>query len=172
MPRYRGRTIAEVLNLTVDQGIAHFEGHLAVTRPLRGMQRVGLGYLTLGQPAASLSGGEAQRLKLVRELTEGAEGRLLILDEPTVGLHGVEVVRLIELLQDLVRKGNTVLVIEHHLEILAACDWLVELGPEGGDKGGRVVAQGPAEIVIRSAESRIGPFLEPLLHRVAAGAAT
>ena len=127
------------------------------------MQRVGLGYLMLGQPAVALSGGEAQRLKLVRELSGKASGNLLILDEPTVGLHGVEVARLVQLLRWLVGAGNTVLIIEHHTDVLASCDWLIELGPEAGEAGGELVASGPPEVVVRSSESLMAPYLEPLL---------
>ncbi len=163
--RLRGLDIADILALSVDRAVALFAGTPSVVRPLWWLGRVGLGYLALGQPASTLSGGEAQRLKLARELSAGAGGRLLVLDEPTVGLHGVEVTLLAGVLRDLVKAGNGVLVVEHHVDILAACDWLLELGPEGGDAGGELLAQGPPEVVARSPRSRIGPYLEPLLRR-------
>ncbi len=162
-PRYRGLSIVDVLGLTVDRALARFAAVPGVARPLWWLQRVGLGYLTLGQPAPTLSGGEAQRLKLTRELAAGATGRLVVLDEPTVGLHGSEVLRLVGILREMVRGGNTVLVVEHHLDVLAACDWLVELGPEGGEGGGELVGSGPPEVVVRTRGSRIAPYLEPLL---------
>jgi len=162
-PRFRGLSIVDVLGLTADQALAHFAAVPAAGRPLWWMQRVGLGYLTLGQPAPSLSGGEAQRIKLTRELASGTTGKLVILDEPTVGLHGVEVLRLVDLLREMVRAGNSVVVVEHQVDLLAACDWLVELGPEGGEAGGDLVAEGPPEVVARAPGSHIGPFLIPLL---------
>ncbi len=163
IPRYRGQNIVDVLGLTVDRALSLFAAVPSVARPLWWMQRVGLGYLTLGQAAPTLSGGEAQRLKLTRELATGLTGRLVVLDEPTVGLHGSEVARLVEILRDMVRTGNTVLVVEHHLDVLAACDWLVELGPDGGEGGGCLVAGGPPEVVVQAAGSPIAPFLAPLL---------
>lgn len=172
IPRFRGMSIVDVLGLTVDQALAQFAAVPAAGRPLWWMQRVGLGYLTLGQPAPTLSGGEAQRLKLTRELASGTTGRLVVLDEPTVGLHGTEVLRLVDLLREMVRAGNTVVAVEHHVELLAACDWLVELGPEGGAGGGELVAEGPPEVVARAPGSRMAPFLAPLLaggRRSAAG---
>jgi excinuclease ABC subunit A len=161
--RFRGRSIADVLGLTVDEGIALFDGHPAIQRPLWALARVGLGYLGLGQPAATLSGGEAQRLKLVRELGGGRRGQVIVLDEPTVGLHAAEVDRLLAVLTSLVEAGHTVLVIEHHLELLAACDWIVELGPDGGETGGRLIAAGPPASVAREGASVTGPHLGPLL---------
>jgi excinuclease ABC subunit A len=123
------------------------------------MQRVGLGYLVLGQSALTLSGGEAQRLKLVRALAGSGKGRLYILDEPTVGLHQSEVYRLAAVLDELVDAGNSVLVVEHNVDILAGCDWLLELGPEAGAGGGRLVAAGPPAVVARHPGSPTGPFL-------------
>jgi excinuclease ABC subunit A len=153
----------DILELTVVEALVVFQGAVKIMRPLWWMERVGLGYLTLGQPASALSGGEAQRLKLVRELAVKRDSRLVILDEPTVGLHGTEVARLVQLLQKLVSAGNSVLVIEHHVEVLAACDWLLELGPEGGEAGGDLVAAGPPEVIGRTRGSTIAPYLNPLL---------
>jgi excinuclease ABC subunit A len=163
--RFRGFDIVEILGLTVDRAVAIFAATPSVTRPLWWMQRVGLGYLTLGQPASTLSGGEAQRLKLTRELAAESSGRLFILDEPTVGLHGAEVHKLIAVLRTLAESGNSVLVVEHHLDVLAASDWLIELGPEGGEAGGELLAQGPPETVARAARSRVAPYLAPRLQR-------
>lgn len=156
---YRGLSIADVLDLTVAEAMVRFRGHERILAPLWWMDRVGLGYLSLGQSAAALSGGEAQRLKLVRELAAGNSGNLIVLDEPTVGLHPEEVARLGDLLHAMVKGGNSVILIEHHPDLLAACDWLVELGPEGGAAGGRLLAAGRPEEVAAAAASRIGPFL-------------
>jgi len=156
---YRGLSIADVLDLTVAEAMVHFRGQERILAPLWWMERVGLGYLTLGQPAAALSGGEAQRLKLVRELAAGSTGNLLVLDEPTVGLHPEEVTRLVNLLHAVVQAGNSVVVIEHHPELLAACHWLIELGPEGGEAGGRLLAAGPPEDLAAEPGSVMAPFL-------------
>jgi excinuclease ABC subunit A len=163
-PRYRGHSVVDVLELTVDEAHRLFRDVPRVARPLGWMQDVGLGYLVLGQPAPTLSGGEAQRLKLVRELARGAEASLYVLDEPTVGLHAAEVSRLVGILRRLTAAGNGVVVVEHHLDVLAACDWLVELGPDGGNAGGRLVAEGPPEVVARAAGSGIARYLAPRLE--------
>jgi len=164
-PRYRGLNIVDVLAMSADEAVAAFAERPAIVNPLWWMQRVGLGYLHLGQPAATLSGGEAGRLKLVRSLGGVPRGRLYVLDEPTVGLHGTEVARLVEILRELTRAGASVVVVEHHLELLAACDWLLELGPEAGADGGRLIASGPPEVVARRKGSRTGPYLAPILGR-------
>jgi excinuclease ABC subunit A len=149
--RYHGHSIGEVLGLSVDSALEVFAAHPAVRRPLELLQAVGLGYLTLGQASPTLSGGEAQRIKLVSELAKArsdAEGRaerptLYVLDEPSVGLHMADVERLIAVLQRLVDAGHSVVVIEHDLDLIAAADWVLDLGPEGGSAGGRIVAEGP-----------------------------
>jgi excinuclease ABC subunit A len=151
--RYRGKSIADVLALTVDAATGFFADVPAVARSLATLGEVGLGYLTLGQPATELSGGEAQRIKLATELQRARRGHtLFVLDEPTTGLHPADVERLLRLLQDLVDAGSTVVVVEHDAAVALAADWVVDLGPGGGDAGGRVVDTGPpAEILRRQA---------------------
>jgi excinuclease ABC subunit A len=145
--RWRGRAIGEVLAMSVDEAAEFFAAHPSTHRALRLMQDVGLGYLTLGQQSPTLSGGESQRLKLVTELAKSSAERktLYVLDEPTVGLHMADVEKLIRVLHRLVDAGNSVVVIEHNLDVIAEADWIVDLGPEGGAAGGRVVFQGPPE---------------------------
>ena len=144
--RYRGANIKEALDMTVDEAFEHFASEPKFTRSLHLLRRVGLGYLRLGQPATQLSGGEAQRLKIARELSErGAGPTLYVLDEPTVGLHWADVQRLLEVLDDLTARGDTVVLVEHNLDVIAASDWVVDLGPDGGDGGGRLVAEGTPE---------------------------
>ena len=158
--RYKGETIADVLAMTVEEGRAFFENIPPVRRPLETLDRVGLGYLRLGQPAPTLSGGEAQRVKLARELSRRATGRTLtLLDEPTTGLHFADVDRLLQVLQQLVEKGNTVVVIEHHLDVVRSTDHVLDLGPEGGEAGGRVVVAGTPEEVARHPRSHTGRAL-------------
>ena len=163
--RYRGVNIREALDLTVDQAFLHFAREPRFTRALLILRRVGLGYLRLGQPANQLSGGEAQRLKIARELSErGAGPTLYLLDEPTVGLHFADVQRLLEVLDDLVTRGDTVVLIEHNLDLIRNCDWVVDLGPEGGAAGGRLVAEGAPEVIAAAAESWTGRFLRETLE--------
>jgi len=163
--RYRGRNIAEVLDLTVGDGLDFFANQRRIAEKLELLNDVGLGYIHLGQAATTLSGGEAQRVKLATELAKRDTGRTLyILDEPTTGLHFEDVRLLLEVLHRLVDKGNTVLVIEHNLDVIKTADWIIDLGPEGGDGGGRVVAEGPPEAVARVAESATGHFLSRLFH--------
>ena len=158
--RYRGVNIREALDLTVDQAFEHFAREPRFTRALHMLRRVGLGYLRLGQPANQLSGGEAQRLKIARELSARSGGTsLYLLDEPTVGLHFADVRRLLEVLDDLVSRGDTVIVIEHNLDVIRNCDWVVDLGPEGGDAGGELVAEGPPEAIAAAQRSWTGRFL-------------
>jgi excinuclease ABC subunit A len=161
---YRGVNIRRALDLTVDQAFAHFAAFPRFTRELHILRRVGLGYLRLGQPAHHLSGGEAQRLKIARELSERGQGpTLYVLDEPTVGLHFADVQKLLEVLDDLVSRGDTVVVVEHNLDVIRNADYVVDLGPEAGEGGGRVVAEGAPEAIARSPESWTGRFLAELL---------
>jgi excinuclease ABC subunit A len=146
--RYKGRTIADVLDMTVEEAAEFMQNVGSVRRPLQALLDVGLDYLHLGQPATTLSGGEAQRIKLARELGKRETGRTLyLLDEPTTGLHFVDVEKLLELLDRLVERGNAVVVIEHHLDVVKHADHVIDLGPEGGAKGGCIVAQGPPEAI-------------------------
>jgi excinuclease ABC subunit A len=161
---YKGKNIAEILDQTVDEALEFFANIPAIRNKLKTLQDVGLGYIRLGQPATTLSGGEAQRVKLATELSRRATGRTLyILDEPTTGLHFADVQKLLGVLQRLVDGGNTVVVIEHNLDVIKSCDWLVDLGPEGGDAGGEIVAAGTPEAVAAHPASHTGRFLAPLL---------
>ncbi len=158
--RVRGVSIRAALDLTVDQAFQHFASEPRFTRGLHILRRVGLGYLRLGQPATQLSGGEAQRLKIARELSERGQGAALyLLDEPTVGLHFADVQRLLEVLDDLTGRGDTVIAVEHNLDLIRNCDWVVDLGPGGGDAGGRLVAEGPPEAIAASDVSWTGRYL-------------
>ncbi len=162
--KYRGKSIAEMLDLTVDQALPLVENFPAMAWKLRTLQDVGLGYIKLGQPATTLSGGEAQRVKLGRELARRSTGRTLyILDEPTTGLHFEDVRRLLDVLGKLVDQGNTIVVIEHNLDVIKAADWVIDLGPEGGDAGGRVIAAGTPEAVAATVGSETGRFLAATL---------
>ncbi|SHK14146.1 excinuclease ABC subunit UvrA [Thermocrinis minervae] len=161
---YKGKNIADVLDMTVDEAYEFFYNHPAIRRKLELLRDVGLGYIKLGQPATTLSGGEAQRIKLARELSKKETGRTLyLLDEPTTGLHMDDVKKLINVLQRLVDKGNTVVVIEHNLDVIKCADWIIDLGPEGGDKGGYVVAEGTPEEVAENPNSYTGHFLKKYL---------
>ena len=163
--RYKGKTISEVLDLTVDQALEFFGPVPALRDKLQTLADVGLGYIQLGQSATTLSGGEAQRLKLSRELSKRATGRTLyILDEPTTGLHLADIEKLLHVLNRLVEDGNTVIVIEHNLEVIKTADCLIDLGPEGGDAGGYLVAAGSPEDLARHPESHTGRFLRQILH--------
>ncbi len=162
--RYKEKTIADVLDMTVDEAVEFFRHIPAVYRKLQTLQDVGLGYIRLGQPATQLSGGEAQRVKLATELSRRETGRTIyILDEPTTGLHMDDVRKLLDVLQRLVDAGNTVVVIEHNLDVIKCADWIIDLGPEGGEGGGRVVAEGPPEAVARTPGSWTGLYLRPVL---------
>ena len=162
--RFKGKTIAEVLDTTVEEGLTFFGAIPAIVRKLETLHDVGLGYIKIGQPAPTLSGGEAQRVKLSRELSRrGNGGTLYVLDEPSVGLHAADVYRLISVLQALVDQGSTVLIIEHHPDIIKVADWVIDLGPEGGDAGGRLVAEGTPEHIAEVAASHTGKFLKPHL---------
>jgi excinuclease ABC subunit A len=158
---YRGVNIRQALDMTIDQAFVHFGREPRFTRQLQVPRRVGLGYLRLGQPATQLSGGEAQRLKIARELSKSASGpALYLLDEPTVGLHYADVQRLLEVLDDLTQRGDTVILVEHNLDVIRNSDWVVDLGPDGGDGGGRLMAEGPPEAIVATPESWTGRFLE------------
>jgi len=162
--KYRGKSIADVLDLTVDQALPLLENFPPIATKLRTLQSVGLGYITLGQSATTLSGGEAQRVKLSRELSKRGTGRTLyILDEPTTGLHFEDVRKLLDVLMRLVEQGNTIVVIEHNLDVIKSADWIIDLGPEGGGGGGKVVAQGTPEQVAKSKGSATGQFLAEIL---------
>jgi excinuclease ABC subunit A len=165
--KYRGKSIADVLELTVDQALPLLENFPPIAVKLRTLQSVGLGYITLGQSATTLSGGEAQRVKLSRELSKRGTGRTLyILDEPTTGLHFEDVRKLLDVLMRLVDQGNTIVVIEHNLDVIKSADWLIDLGPEGGGGGGKVVAQGTPEHVAKAKASATGQFLAEILKGV------
>jgi excinuclease ABC subunit A len=165
--RWRDKTIGDVLAMSVDEAVEFFAAHPSTHRALRLMQDVGLGYLTLGQQSPTLSGGEAQRLKLVTELSKTSAERktLYVLDEPTVGLHMADVEKLIRVLHRLVDAGNSVVVIEHNLDVIAEADWIVDLGPEGGSAGGRVVFQGPPELSARGNSHTCTALAEFLAQR-------
>jgi excinuclease ABC subunit A len=162
--RYKGLNIAEVLDLTMGEASEFFAAIPKIVRKLKTLQAVGLGYIRLGQPAPTLSGGEAQRVKLSRELSKVATGRTLyVLDEPSVGLHAADVHKLVEVLNRLVDAGNTVVIIEHHPDIIKVADWVIDLGPKGGDEGGYVVAEGTPEQVACIEASYTGQFLAKVL---------
>lgn len=163
--KYKGKSIYDVLEMTIDEGVSFFEHMPKIARKLKMLQEVGLGYLKIGQPATTLSGGEAQRVKLATELSKRPTGKTIyILDEPTTGLHTADVHRLIEVLQRLTDTGNTVVVIEHNLNVIKIADWIVDLGPEGGDKGGTIVVTGTPEQVAACPESYTGKYLKPYLQ--------
>jgi excinuclease ABC subunit A len=164
--KFRGKSIADVLDMTVDEAVEFFSAVPAIREKLTVLRDVGLGYIHLGQQATTLSGGEAQRIKLAKELSRRATGRTLyILDEPTTGLHFEDVRKLLDVLHTLVAQGNTVVVIEHNLEVIKTADWVLDLGPEGGEGGGRLVAEGTPEDIAAVPESYTGRFLAPLLAR-------
>ncbi|MFP8870729.1 MAG: ATP-binding cassette domain-containing protein, partial [Myxococcota bacterium] len=162
---YRGKSIADVLEMTVEDGLSFMENIPSIRRPLEALRDVGLGYIHLGQSAATLSGGEAQRVKLAKELAKRATGSTLyLLDEPTTGLHFADVEKLLELLGGLVDRGNTVVVIEHHLDVIKTADHVIDLGPDGGDEGGEIVVEGTPEEVARCARSHTGVALKKLFE--------
>jgi excinuclease ABC subunit A len=172
--RFKGKSIADVLAMSVDEGLEFFRNIPVIARHMQTLSDVGLGYIKLGQPAPTLSGGEAQRVKLASELSRRATGRTFyILDEPTTGLHFDDIRKLLAVLERLVAAGNTVVVIEHQLDVVKTADWIIDLGPEGGEAGGEVVGAGPPEEVATTPASYTGRFLRPLLHipeRAPAGA--
>jgi excinuclease ABC subunit A len=164
--RYNGKNIAEVLNLTIDEALEFFRAVPSIERKLRALSEVGLGYIQLGQSATTLSGGEAQRMKLAAELSKTATGQTLyLLDEPTTGLHFADIERLLHVLERLRDAGNTVLVIEHNLDVIKRGDYIIDLGPEGGDDGGRIMVEGPPEAVAQCDASHTGRALRQHLNR-------
>ncbi len=164
--RYKDRSIADVLDMTVEEAADLFKAVPSIRDKMETLKRVGLGYVKVGQQATTLSGGEAQRVKLAKELSRRSTGRTLyILDEPTTGLHFHDVAQLLDVLHELVDQGNTMIVIEHNLEVVKTADWIVDMGPEGGDAGGEVVAQGTPEQIARNAKSYTGAYLKPVLAR-------
>jgi excinuclease ABC subunit A len=162
--KFKDKSIADILDMTVDEAVDFFDAHSGVREKLKTLQQVGLGYIHVGQQATTLSGGEAQRVKLAKELSRRATGRTVyILDEPTTGLHFEDIRKLLEVLHTLVDQGNTVIVIEHNLEVIKTCDWIIDLGPEGGFKGGQIVATGTPEQVVKVKKSYTGQYLKAVL---------
>ena len=165
---FKGKTIADVLDMPIEEAADFFAAVPAIARHMKTLNDVGLGYVRLGQPAPTLSGGEAQRVKLASELQKRSTGRTIyVLDEPTTGLHFEDIRKLLHVLQGLVDKGNTVIVIEHNLDVIKNADWIVDMGPEGGSGGGRVIAEGTPEEVADVVESHTGRFLGPVLAKSA-----
>ena len=164
--KFKGMSIADVLDMTVEDAAEFFKAVPAIRDKMEMLVRVGLGYIKVGQQATTLSGGEAQRVKLAKELSRRSTGQTLyILDEPTTGLHFEDVRKLLEVLQALVDQGNSVVVIEHNLDVIKTADWIVDLGPEGGVKGGEIVAAGTPEQVVKEPRSFTGQYLAPLLAK-------
>ena len=161
---YKGKTIADVLEMPVEEAAEFFAAFTPIARHLNTLVDVGLGYIRLGQPATTLSGGEAQRVKLAAELQKRSNGRsIYVLDEPTTGLHFEDIRKLLAVLQSLVNKGNTVITIEHNLDVIKCADWIIDMGPEGGDGGGTVIAEGTPESVAGVASSHTGHFIQEVL---------
>ncbi len=168
--KYRGKSIADVLDMSVEEALKFFSHIPVLKRKLQTLYDVGLGYIKLGQPATTLSGGEAQRVKLAKELSKVATGNTLyILDEPTTGLHFADVEKLLNVLNRLVDKGNTVVIIEHNLDVIKSADYIIDLGPEGGEDGGWIVAEGTPEEVAENPHSYTGQFLRKVLQREGVG---
>ncbi|MCX7885584.1 MAG: ATP-binding cassette domain-containing protein, partial [Caloramator sp.] len=164
--KYKGKNISDVLDMTVEEALIFFENIPRIKNKLQTLYDVGLSYVKLGQPSTELSGGEAQRVKLATELSKRSTGKTLyILDEPTTGLHIEDVRRLIDILQRLVEGGNTVIVIEHNLDVIKCADYIIDLGPEGGDRGGRIVVSGTPEEVANCKESYTGSYLKKILRQ-------
>ena len=163
--KYKGKSIYDVLEMTVEEGLEFFRNMPKIARKLQTLYDVGLGYIKLGQPATTLSGGEAQRVKLATELSKRPTGRTIyILDEPTTGLHTADVHKLIDVLQKLVDAGNTVVVIEHNLDVIKTADYIIDMGPEGGDRGGTVIAKGTPEEVAKVKKSYTGQYVKKYLE--------
>ena len=163
--RYRGKSIADVLDMTINQAVEFFENVPAILNKIKVIQDVGLGYIKLGQPSTTLSGGESQRVKLATELSKRDTGNTLyILDEPTTGLHFEDIRVLLSILNRLVEKGNTVVVIEHNLDVIKCADWIIDMGPEGGKRGGKLIFSGTPEDLARNGVGATAPFLKKLLN--------
>ena len=161
---YKNKSIADVLDMSVDEGVSFFENIPVIKDKLLTLQKVGLGYIKIGQQATTLSGGEAQRIKLAKELSKRSTGRTIyILDEPTTGLHAHDIKKLLEVLQAFVLKGNTVLVIEHNMDVIKTADWIIDMGPEGGNNGGYVLFQGKPEDLVKIKNSYTSQYLAKLL---------
>ncbi len=164
--KFKDKSIADILDMTVEEGAEFFKAVPSIRNKMQTLCRVGLGYIKVGQQATTLSGGEAQRVKLAKELAKVATGRTLyILDEPTTGLHFEDVRKLMEVIQELADSGNTVVIIEHNLDVIKQADWIIDIGPEGGDGGGQIVAVGTPEDVAEAEGSYTGQFLAELLAR-------
>ncbi|MDQ3848764.1 MAG: excinuclease ABC subunit UvrA, partial [Thermoproteota archaeon] len=162
--KYKGKNISDVLDMTIEEGLKFFYAIPSIAKKLQTLSDVGLGYLKLGQPATTLSGGEAQRIKLAAELSKRDTGKTVyILDEPTTGLHFADVSKLLNVLKRLVDMGNTIIIIEHNLDVISSADWIIDLGPEGGGAGGRVVVAGTPEEVSENTNSYTGKYLKPKL---------
>ena len=162
--KYKSKTIADILNMTVDKACDFFDDYPVITKKLQTLKQVGLGYITLGQNAVTLSGGEAQRIKLSKELAKRDSGKTLyILDEPTTGLHFYDIDLLLKVVDELCSRGNTVVIIEHNLDVIKNADWIVDLGPEGGDGGGELIVQGSVSEICKSSKSHTARFLKPLV---------
>ena len=162
--KYKDKSIADILDMTVDEGCDFFDAIPMIKTKLKTLQSVGLGYIKIGQQATTLSGGEAQRIKLSKELSKRSTGKTLyILDEPTTGLHVHDIKKLLEVLQILVSQGNTVVVIEHNLDVIKTADWIIDLGPEGGDGGGEIIGSGTPESIARIKKSYTGKYLKQIL---------
>jgi excinuclease ABC subunit A len=163
--RYKGRNVTQILDMTVREALQFFSGSVKVLRRLQVLDEIGLGYIRLGQPATTLSGGEAQRVKIAAHLAAGGGERLLyILDEPTTGLHFDDIAKLLAAFRKLLEAGSTLVVIEHNLDVIKTADWIIDLGPEGGAGGGRLVAMGPPEQVAHVPGSHTGRYLRPVLE--------
>ena len=164
--KFKGKSISDVLNMTVEDAQSFFSAIPSIREKMDALMRVGLGYIKVGQQATTLSGGEAQRVKLSKELSKRATGRTLyILDEPTTGLHFDDVRKLLEVLHELVDQGNTIVVIEHNLDVIKTADWIIDIGPEGGDKGGQIVAEGRPEDVALNSKSYTAHYLNELVFK-------
>ena len=164
--KYKGKSIYDVLNMTVEEALHFFENVPSIRRKMETLYDVGLSYIRLGQPSTQLSGGEAQRIKLATELSRRSTGKTIyILDEPTTGLHFADVNKLTEILHRLSADGNTVVVIEHNLDVIKTADYIIDMGPEGGDKGGTVIAKGTPEEVAESPVSYTGKYIKPMLEK-------